>query len=450
MVGARFPGAFSQAPSGTAGQRESGAKPWESIARMGNRLMNVLMLRYSGYWAPSILSRADAVYLVVDSSPASRSLAPEVLARFARVYRISSYDSMEELSAVAADLTTTGVVIDKIASPNEHTQYAAGYLARLLGVDHFSEKIALNTRDKRLMRKKAAEAGLAVPRSCSMPDAGRGADLARVASEVGFPLVLKPAGGSGTSHTSLVRDAAELAALLADPDHQRAFAGRHLVAEEFVDGEEFHVDAVWRDGEPWTFFISRYFTPRLRLWNDGGLNGAVLLDESDHADLYDRVREIHRAFNARLGISRGTTHFEFFRERDGGRIVLGEIASRPGGCNIPEVIGAKCGVDERELWAHELLDGRPHELPFAPGRFAYTGWVNLIPEKSGTITQVPRREDLLRHPGVLAVGLMPQPGDEMHLHPATLGVLVTAGGDTEADVVRVAGELTRDFPVLTA
>ena len=45
---------------------------------------------------------------------------------------------------------TVGVRVDRVASPTEHTQYAAGYLAHLLGVPNFSPGLALRTRDKRL------------------------------------------------------------------------------------------------------------------------------------------------------------------------------------------------------------------------------------------------------------------------------------------------------------
>lgn len=411
--------------------------------------MRVLMLRYSSYWCPAVLDRSDSVYLVIDSSKASQDIPVDVLDRFERVYRISSYDSMEEISAVAADLLSTGIRIDKVASPNEHTQYAAGYIAELLGLDHFSEQIALNTRDKRLMRMRAGEAGLSVPRSHSLPNVGRPADVATVEAAVGFPLVLKPASGSGTRSTLLVRDRAELLGLLSDEDFRRDLKSQHLVAEEFVDGEEFHVDAVWRDGEPWLFCISRYFTPRLKLWLDGGLNGAVMLDREDHAELYAQVRDMHQKLNSAIGLTRGTTHFEVFREKVTGRLVLGEIASRPGGCNIPEVVAAQCGVDEREVWAHELLDGDLESLPLKPGRFRYNAWVNLVPEHPGTVTSMPVREELLHQENVVAVGLMPAVGDVVELHPATLGILLVVGADSEAEVLDAAARLTSTFRVRT-
>lgn len=409
--------------------------------------MNVLMLRYSTYWCSSVLKHSDSVYLVVDSSKVNDQIPLDVLSAFVRVYRISSFDSLEEVSAVAADLMATGVRIDKVASTVEHTQYAAGYLSDLLGLQHYSLGIAMNTRDKRMMKMRAVEAGLSVPRHFSLPNAGKGADIAGVESEIGYPCVLKPANGSGTRSTSIVYNRAELDEALTDYDFQRDLRSHHLVAEEFVEGDEFHIDAVWRDGEPWTFFVSRYYMPRLNRWINGGLDGAVLLDEYDHAHLYAELREMNKRLVSTMGITRGTTHLEMYLEHGTDRLVFGEIASRPGGACVPEAVGAHCGVDERELWVRELLDHPRERITLSPGRFRYVAWLNLLPKQSGTISQVPHCEEIMADDRVITVTLMPEVGQELELHPACWGILMTIGGDSEADVIKTAEELSTAFPI---
>lgn len=137
--------------------------------------MNVLMCKYDQVSVEAVLERADDVYLVLDDFDANRDLPEETLSRFKRHYRVSSFDSLEELSAVVADLEITGARIDKVASFTEFSQYAAGYLAHLLGLDHNNTalKLAANTRDKRLMKRVAQEAGLTIPRFYSLPDGGK-------------------------------------------------------------------------------------------------------------------------------------------------------------------------------------------------------------------------------------------------------------------------------------
>ena len=85
-------------------------------------------------------------------------------------------------------------------------------------------------------------------------------------------------------------------------------ASRHLIAEEFIDGAELHIDAVWRDGEAWVFTVGRYFEPRLDLWLNGGLDGGYLLPEEEHADLYQALRDFQDKINMALGITSGATH----------------------------------------------------------------------------------------------------------------------------------------------
>lgn len=408
--------------------------------------MDVLLLRHNLH--QQVLARGDQVYVVLDDSPGCRALPEETLARFARVYRVSSYDSLEELSAVAADLSTQGIRIDKIAAVAEFTQYAAGYMAQLLGLEHFSPLLALRTRDKRVMKAIARQAGLSVARSYSMPGMGRGVDLDVLEAAVGLPLVLKPAAGWGTISTSLVRDRAELEASLdhyvIDPD----LRSNHLLAEEYIDGDEFHVDAVWRDREPWIFYVSKYFNPRLRMWLDGGLNGSILLDETDHADLYKELRLLHAKFNDAVGFARGTTHLEVFRERGTGRLLFSEIATRMGGANVGELVAAKCGVNEGDISVHELLDGELRELPFGPAAFKYVAGLMITPLRTGTITRVPEMAEMLAHPNVISASNRVHVGEKLAaLHPSTWCTLLVIGADSEQAVAEAAEDIAATFRI---
>lgn len=411
--------------------------------------MNVLMLRHNMH--QQVLERADDVYVVLDDSPGCRALPAETLARFAGVYRVSSYDSLAELSAVAGDLLSRGVRIDKVASFTEFTQYAAGYLCELLGLDHLLPPLVLRTRDKRLMKAVARDAGIAVADWYTLPGGSRAADPDDLADRIGLPMVLKPVAGWGAVSTTLVRDRAALADALADYAIDGALHSDHLMAEEFIDGEEFHVDAVWRDGEPWIFYVSRYHVPLLRRWTEGGLIGSILLDERDHAGLYDQMRELHVQFNKAVGFTRGTTHLEAFREHRTGRLVLSEVATRMGGANIGDLVAAKCGVHEGVVSLHELLDGERDALPLTGPAFRYLGVLALMPSGAGTITSIPDTAELLAHPNVVTATSFKRPGDTVPvLSPAMWCTLLIVGAETEQEVVAAAAEITDRFRIVTA
>ncbi|MEU1401630.1 ATP-grasp domain-containing protein [Streptomyces sp. NPDC005728] len=418
--------------------------------------MNVLLVRYSPYWAAPVLDRDDVtLYVVHERTP--QGLGADALARFEKVYYVSSFDALEELSAVAADLISEGVDIDKVMSSNEFSQYAAAYLAHLLSADQPSTSVVLATRDKRLMKRQARQAGLHTARTCSVPDPAALVDggddaLAELESSVGYPAVVKPANGWGTVSTTVARDREELRAALKDFRYAPELRSRHLLAEEYIDGEEFHVDAVWRDGEPWVFCVSRYVTPPLQLREGAGPGLSVLLDEDDHAGLYAEVRELHRRLNEQLGLTRGPTHLEFFREYGTGRLVFSEIASRLGGLTVAQLVGAAVGVDEREIAAHELLDGALSELPLRKSPFRYVGMLNITPLRSGRVTRMPTRDELLAHDHVLDVSIGPGVGSEVTLgqSSASVCVMVIYGADSEDALLKTGTELAEAHPVEVA
>ncbi|MET8136338.1 MULTISPECIES: ATP-grasp domain-containing protein [unclassified Streptomyces] len=408
--------------------------------------MKVLMLRHNLHQL--VLEQADEVYAVLDRSAGCRALPPETLSRFARVYWISSYDSLEELSAVAGDLLTRDTGIDRVVSFAEFTQYAAGYLAHLLGLKHFSPALALATRDKRVTKTLAALAGLPVARWYSIPDLTDAPDPAEIEEAVGFPLVLKPAGGWGTLSTVKVEGRSELADVLADYATETELVSRQAIVEEFIDGEEFHVDAVWRDGEPWMFHISRYFSPRLRAWARHTPHGSVLLAEQDHPVLYDQVRQLHVQLNKALGLERGATHLEVFQEHGSGRLLVSEIASRVGGANVSDVVAARQGVHGGVVALHELLDGDLAALAFTDGAFASVGCLCLVPERSGTIAALPSREALLLHPNVVDAAVYRKAGDAVEVsHPSAWCGLLVIGADSEDELLAVVEDLTSAYRI---
>jgi biotin carboxylase len=409
--------------------------------------MNILIVRYSPYYFVPALERADSSFLVHIEGD-KHALPPEAENVFDGIYRISSADSLEELAAVAADLRTRGVHIDRVISFVERTQYAAGYLATLLNADYPTAQMTLATRDKRVMKTLATQAGVAHARFRSVLGAAS-SEAAEVGADLGFPLVLKPAGGFGAVSTVIVRDEKELAELLAKPQLDPVFASDHMIAEEFIDGEEFCIDAVWRDAEPWVFCVTRY--PQPRLTASQGNKGGELLAEKEYPALYADLLEMSRRLNGVMGIHRGATHMEAFVERGTGRLVFSEIASRMGGGNIPSLVAALCGVDERNLLAHELLGGDLADLPLCPGPFRYLGWTDVTPPRTGTVTRAPRRDDILAHSAVLDCTVFVRPGSLVDLSDSTAWyVFITFGADSREALRQAADELSHVFAIEVA
>jgi D-alanine-D-alanine ligase-like ATP-grasp enzyme len=414
--------------------------------------MNILVIRFSRFWATSLMSGPGTLYLIDEGHGDGHGELPaDVAARFERIYQVSSFDSIEELSAVAADLTTRGIHIDGIASPTEHTQYAAGYLADALGVRHTSLSTVMATRDKRLMKFKVGQAGVPTARWASLPADLADADLDAVIEKVGIPAIVKPANGFGTSSTIKVASRADFESALQDLDYPPELRSRHLIAEEFIDGQEYHVDAIWRDGEAWFFAISRYFANRLDLAaRDTKMDGSVVLAEAEHPELYHRMRELHQRVNGALDIRFGPTHLEVFIEHGSGRLVFSEIATRLSGGLVSEVLALAWGVDARAAAAHELVGGSLDDLG-GHESYGHAGFLNLVPTRSGVVSEVPTRDDLLAHPNIRGASVLISAGDKVDLDERTVWlIMLVLAAESEDGVVRAAEEISREFRIVMA
>jgi biotin carboxylase len=399
--------------------------------------MNILLLRHNLHrW---FLDRGDDVYLVADAASGTGAIAASTLTRFAGVYRIRSYDSVEELSSIAADILARRIPIDRIAAFTETTQYARGYLSDLLGLPPFSAQLALATRDKRIMKRRAVDAGIPVAKWISIPVA-EGADLEQIRNAVGYPLVLKPANGSGVSSTIRVDNHDQLARALAGFEFAPKVHSEQLIAEEFINGDEYHADAVWRDGNPWMFQLGRYFAPFLQQWATGGILGSVGLREEEHSGLFDEVRAIYKRFMHAVGLTSGATHFELFREHGTGRVVFGELASRVPGSSISDMMELKCGVDLGSATAHELVGGRIDELNFTESSFRNVGFLNILPHGNGRILRLPTREELLADPNIGVARVVMRVGDKVNASERSRWCVLLAIGAESEDALTAAAQ----------
>lgn len=414
--------------------------------------MNVLLLKIDTtqevpLW---LLERADRVYLVLDAFDAARELDPRIRSRVEKTYLVSSCDSIDEISAVAVDLLCNGVQIDKIATHTEFSQYAAGYLAGLLNVHNYSSEVALNTRDKRRMKQLIAGAGLATARFLSVSDAST-ASAKEIVDSVGLPLVLKPANGMSTMSTYRLDTAEELNWCLKGFTTRPEIRSQQLIAEAFIHGEELHIDAIWRGGKPWIFYVSRYFVPRLEYFTNGGINGSAMLNEDEYPELYARLRAFHDQVNLALSLEDGATHLEVFMDPQSGEITFSEIASRYGGASIFEMIRERCGVDERELWLHELTGRNLEELTLKPSAFSHVGVINLGPRSSGYITELPDELALLADPNISSVTVSRSVGELVELHhPAVWCILTVIVADSEVELEAAAARITDTYLIGTA
>ncbi|MEV7124028.1 ATP-grasp domain-containing protein [Kitasatospora griseola] len=412
--------------------------------------MNIVLCKWDESALRSFLARGAGIILIVDKSDRTWEEMPEsILERMMRVYEVDTTDSIDELTAVAVDLELSGTTVDRVVTSHEQAQYGAGFLAQRLGLDPAALITITGVRDKRYMKSRVGGAGVRVARFSTIGSRSDATDVDEVADHVGFPMVVKPVNGMGTIATTRVHDRAQLNSLVETFDYTApGVRSRQLVAEESISGDEYHIDAVWRDGDPWVFSISRFFCPRLALNEGAGINGSYTLAERDYPELYEAALKMHKAANSALGIERGITHLEMFAGSTSEDLIFSEVATRPGGGGVIPIVREKYGPNLYDAWAEETLDGDRSNLAWKQSPYPYVGGLNITPEQSGVISKLPDFDELLQRPNILSLECPRTVGSRITLaHPSVWCLMLVIGTETEEEMIRLAAELKKTVTI---
>ncbi|WP_282082597.1 ATP-grasp domain-containing protein [Streptomyces tendae] len=309
--------------------------------------------------------------------------------------------------------------IDHVIAPSERSLLPGGYLRSVFGIPGIGFDTANRFSNKAVMKAVLAAAGLPVARHHAVGD---WRSVAQAAGEIGWPVVVKPALGTGSMNVFSVKSAADWERLAASPESDGLRRARcPLLVERRIEMEaEYHCDGLVRNGEVVFAGVSRYL--RTVLDTVGEFNGSVVLAD-DNPDVA-RARELHREIVDTLGLRNGVTHLELYRTTSG--FVVGEISCRPAGGGIIEAVQLKHGVD---LWRGfmEAELGRAPTPPVLvdPGN-SDTVAVCRLPARPGRVVEVSSEEELSRLAGVERVTMKVRPGAVIgtRVHSASVSGLV--------------------------
>lgn len=216
------------------------------------------------------------------------------------------------------------------------------------GVHGATVQEAETFRDKSLMKRKLAQAGLPVARNKML----RSVDDAKAfVNEVGFPMVLKPPAGMGAKSTFRIRSLGELGsafeALGISPE-------RPILAEEFLTGREFSFETITVNGKVRMYSISHYLPSCLEVVENPWMQWCCMLPREIHGREYDGIKEIGFRTIEAMGMRDGMTHMEWFQRPDGS-FAIGEIAMRPPGANITIMNSYAHDEDIYSTWVNAVV-----------------------------------------------------------------------------------------------
>ncbi len=259
--------------------------------------------------------------------------------------RVTDAISTDQIVLATRKICAAAGPVDRLLGVVEQVQVPLGQAREQLGLTGMRAAEAMNFRDKTRMKDLLRAANLPVARHRLIE---RYDEALQFASEVGYPLVVKPPAGAAAQTTYCVADEPALRAAIGPASKA---AGGVVLLEEFVTGEEHSFDAFVKDGRVVFYSVSDYHPTPLTVMQNPWMQWVVVLprehEAADIADAGARALEV-------LGLRDGMCHLEWFRRADGS-LVISEVGARPPGAQFPTLISRSHDKDCIDAWAKLVL-----------------------------------------------------------------------------------------------
>jgi biotin carboxylase len=276
-------------------------------------------------------------------------------------------------------------------------------------------------RNKYLSKLKWQENGLNCPKTKNIHSSS---EAERFLAELDGHLVLKPVTGSGSEYVCLCRSSKEchtnyeliLSALKNKRSNRlyrsSALTNELVVAEEFIDGEEYSCDFMIDNNQIQLVRLTKKIRAKNRPF--GTIHGYVLCNTLPEKLSKEVFFETLKKSTDSLQIYRGICMLDFIVRNN--EMVLLEIAPRPGGDCLPYLLHKARGLDILKLsldfarQEHADLSVNLHD--FAPG---FMG-IRIIGKKDGILREI-NINALKKDQRVLEIGLSKEPGHIIVMPP---------------------------------
>jgi biotin carboxylase len=346
-------------------------------------------------------------------------------AAIARIETCAGWNDIAAIRALAGRLAGE-MLVQRVYALFEDDVFTASLIRDDLGLAGPSPEVAIFFRNKTVMHARAAELGIPTPPSC-LPLTWKMVN--EFVSKVGFPVVLKPAGGSGATNTHRVDDQDTLLHLWLGLENQREL----YRIEKYIDGAQYHLDCVVRDGEIVYQVLSRYTANLLNFSNEPG---GTVTRQSGRTPHENHIFTLNQRLIRGFGLSLGITHGEYYLTPSG-EVYLGEIGARPPGGSILPTIEAATGVDLMRTWA--LAELAPSFVP--PESHVGEASTRFLASRAhGRLLAQTSEERLLGMEGVVCADLWRSIGDTIGNPQRSsdfLGYVIARGGTSREAVERV-------------
>lgn len=349
-----------------------------------------------------------------------------------RYYNCSTIDERGLLEAVR-DYCPDGIMTMATDMPMR----AIAYVCEQTGLRGIDARCARNCTDKAVMIRCFESFGVPAPRYAEIASKQ---NLERLANDLPYPCILKPADNSGSRGVYLARDAAD--ALQHYAYTQASSRNGVILAEEFMQGREISVETFVCDGKAVVLQIT-----------DKQTSGAPHFVETGHSqpstlarETQDRVREIAQQACDAVGLTNGPAHIEMMVTSEGPKLV--EMGARMGGdCITSHLVPLSTGIDMIEATIRQCVGEAVDLEP----KYEKASAIVFLSAAEGVIREIRGVDDAKRADGVRAVEFFKQIGDRavsVHSSADRVGYVV-AQADTPQRAMQICELAAKKIQIVT-
>ena len=267
--------------------------------------MHILFLKWDDEYINTLKDFDKEIILLVDNYDIG--IHEEKIKQNPIVYRVESTSNLQQIiSASVAIKLKFDKKVSHVISFTDYSQYASALIASILGLSYPNLDLIIKTRDKRLIKYSISALGINTANFLSIPRPIDADAIRQFIKEIGFPIIVKPVDSTGAQGVKLIKNLTQLEEwekqIISDSLKSMNY---HFMAEQYIEGDEYHVDIVWYEGNPLYTFVGKNFVPLLDTVGNKLPNASIQLDYNSNKNLYDNLVSITVNSLKILGINCG-------------------------------------------------------------------------------------------------------------------------------------------------
>lgn len=346
--------------------------------------------------------------------------------RYADYFEVADVKDGEANLSIARKYQIDGV----ISIVSELGVKTTSYVAKHMGLPGLDSEAAEHVTNKLKMKTRLAEEGIPV---AEFTPINRLDDIEEVIKRRGFPFVLKPVDNAGSRGVMRIDNTVDIEDAF-KKGLAHSFSGT-LIAEDFIDGIEFTIEAISYNREHSILAVSE----KKRIPFPHCVSIDLTYPPSVAGDIQQKIKElVYRTLNA-LGVDNGASHSEVMIDQKGS-LYLVETAGRGGGYGVfSDIIRLVSGVDAVEQ-SINITMGFPVDLN---QRFNNAAVLRFFTLREGKLVAVKNLEKARQIKGVYMIDIFIKVGEDIGpiVSDGTRPGMVITSAETREEAIRIADEV---------